>query len=57
MIDLDVLLAVAGVAITVMVVVAMVLIVPSGVEPAPIHRADPPEPVGEPDPVGAKAAV
>ena len=44
--SLDLLLAVAGVAVTIMVVAAMVLIVPGGVEKAPPHRADPlPEPV------------
>ena len=55
--SLDLLLAIAGVAVTIMVVVAMVLIVPGGVESAPPHRADPlPEPVADAppaQPVGA----
>jgi hypothetical protein len=41
MTGLELVLAVAGVAVTIMVVVGMFLIVPSGVEAAPVHRADP----------------
>jgi hypothetical protein len=41
MTGLELALAVAGVAITIMVVAGMMLIVPRGVEAAPVHRADP----------------
>ena len=45
--SLDLLLAIAGVAVTAMVIVGMVLIVPSGVESAPRHLPDPPQPDAE----------
>lgn len=48
---LELVLAIAGVGITMMVVVGMFLIVPGGVEPAPVHVADP----VPPDPVKAEA--
>jgi hypothetical protein len=41
MTGLELALAIVGVGITIMVVAAMVLIVPGGVEAAPVHRADP----------------
>jgi hypothetical protein len=45
MTDLELVLALAGVLITIMVVAGMFLIVPGGVEAAPVHRADPVDPV------------
>ena len=53
--SLDLLLAVAGVLVTVMVVAAMFLITPSGVERAPAHVALPDEPATERDPVPVEA--
>ena len=53
--SLDLLLAVAGVLVTVMVVAGMILITPSGVERAPAHVAQD-DPAVEPDPVPAQAA-
>ena len=47
---LDLLLAIAGIGVTAMVVVAMFLIMPGGVEAAPAHTADPPEARAEPSP-------
>lgn len=47
MTGLELALAIAGVAITIIVVVGMVLIVPGSVEPAPVHRADPVPPGSE----------
>ena len=46
---LELVLALVGVGVTTMVVVAMVLIVPGGVENAPPHLADPvpPDPARE----------
>ena len=41
MTGLELALAIAGVVITIMVVAGMFLIVPGGVEAAPVHRADP----------------
>jgi hypothetical protein len=41
MTGLELAIGVVGVVITIMVVVGMVLIVPRGVEAAPIHTADP----------------
>ena len=41
MTGLELAIAIAGVGITVIVVAAMFLIVPGGVEAAPVHRADP----------------
>ena len=48
---LELALAVAGVVVTILVIIGMFLIVPGGVEPAPDHRADPvpPEPARERD--------
>ena len=48
MTGLELVLALAGVVVTIMVIVGMVLIVPAGVEAAPAHRADPvpPDPRG-----------
>ena len=47
---LEIVLAVVGAGVTVMVVVAMFLIVPAGVERAPAHTADPDEPHVDPIP-------
>jgi hypothetical protein len=48
--SVDLLLAIAGIAVTVMVVAGMFLIMPGGVEAAPKHVADPvaPDPVVTP---------
>ena len=54
--SLDLLLAVAGVLVTVMVVAGMFLILPGGVEAAPPHVADPPvdAQATRPAPAGAR---
>jgi hypothetical protein len=41
MTGLELAIAVVGVAVTIMVVAGMVLLVPRGVEGAPVHTADP----------------
>jgi hypothetical protein len=41
MTGLELVLALVGVAVTILVVVGMVLIVPGGLEAAPAHTADP----------------
>lgn len=47
---LEIVLAVVGAGVTVMVVVGMFLIVPSGVERAPLHTARPVGPPADPIP-------
>ena len=57
--SLDLLLALAGVAVAVLVVAAMFLIMPAGVERAPAHVADPvpPDPAVKPVPATEVARV